>query len=99
MASKFGHLPVIEFLLDNNADINKQDDELMTPLHLAIRSKRIDACRLILEYERVSSQSIESGITLSRAADVPEIRVLLEKAFKSRRKFILVCLLIEINIL
>ena len=63
----------------------------MTPLHYAIHDKHLLVCRVVLEYDEVSSQSIESGITLARAVDAREIRALLEKKLKSRRKVILVC--------
>ena len=93
IACQQGHESIIAFLLDNDADINKQNARKfkMTPLHHAINMKRLSTCKLILEYEQVSSQSIESGITLSRIANAPEIRALLEKKLKSRRKVILVC--------
>jgi hypothetical protein len=60
-------------------------------LHIAIYSKQLAACKLILEYEQVSNQNIESGITMSRIAKASEIQSLLEKALKKRRKVILVC--------
>jgi ankyrin repeat protein len=62
----------------------------MSPLHCAIRKKNFKACELILEYEQVSNQNIESGITMSRIAHAPEIQALLKKALKKRRKVILV---------
>jgi ankyrin repeat protein len=83
-------LPVIEFLLENDADINKLDTNLMTPLHYAIFHKHFSACELILQYEQVSSQSIESGITMARIAKSGEIQALLEKKLKKRRRVILV---------
>jgi ankyrin repeat protein len=98
IACQNGHVDVIEFLLDNDADINKQVEKTrMTPLHYAIHQKQISACKLILKYEQVSNQNIESGITMSRIAKSPEIQSLLEKALKSRRKVILVCLFTAIN--
>ena len=90
MACQEGHISMIEFLLDNKADINKQNDNRMTPLHIAIYTKQFAACQVILKYEEVSSQSVESGITISRISKSPEIRALLEKTLKSRRKVILV---------
>jgi ankyrin repeat protein len=100
IACQKGHVDIIEFLLDNGADINKQVDKTrITPLHSAIVMKRFSACRLILKYEQVSNQNIESGITMSRIAQAPEIQALLEKALKKRRKVILVCLSIAINLL
>jgi ankyrin repeat protein len=79
-------------LLENGADINKKsDDQRMTPLHDAIHQKHFSACELILEYEQVSNQNIESGITMSKIAKSPEIQELLEKELKKRRKVILVC--------
>jgi hypothetical protein len=62
----------------------------MTPLHIAIHQKQLSACELILQYEQVSNQNIESGITMSRIAKSSEIQSLLEKTFKKRRKVILV---------
>jgi ankyrin repeat protein len=86
------HLPVIKFLLDHNADVNKQDTKnRMTPLHDAITNKQISACELNLEYEdAVSTQNIESGISMSIMAKAPEIRAVLEKKLKKRRKVILI---------
>ena len=90
MAGQEAPISVIEFLLNNKADINKQNNNRMTPLHLAILKKQFAACQFILKYEEVSSQSVESGITLTKIYKTPEIRALLEKTLKSRRKVILV---------
>jgi ankyrin repeat protein len=84
------HLDIIKFLLDNKADVNRQNSNRLSPLHCAIVNKQFKACELILKYEEVSSQNIESGITMARIATAPEIRVLLEKTLKKRRKVILV---------
>jgi hypothetical protein len=99
MACQKGNIDVIKFLLDNGADINKQEYQRMTPLHYAIHQNQLSACELILEYEQVSNQNIESGITMSRIAQAPQIQSLLEKALKKRRKVILVCLSIAINLI
>jgi ankyrin repeat protein len=85
-----GHVDIIEFLLENGADVNRQGPDHFSPLHIAIYSKRLEACKLILEYEQVSNQNIESGITMSRIAKSTEIQSLMEKALKKRRKVILV---------
>jgi ankyrin repeat protein len=90
MACQEGNVDVIEFLLDNGADVNKQEYQRMCPLHYSILAKQLEACKLILEYEQVSNQNIESGITVSRIAKAPEIQSLMEKALKKRRKVILV---------
>jgi ankyrin repeat protein len=90
MACQEGQVDIIEFLLDNKADINKQSNQRMSPLHYSIYSKQLEACKLILGYEQVSNQNIESGITMSRIAKSSEIQALMEKALKKRRKVILV---------
>jgi ankyrin repeat protein len=90
MACQEGNVDVIEFLLDNGADVNKQEYQRMCPLHYSILAKQLEACKLILEYEQVSNQNVETGITVSRIAKAPEIQDLLEKALKKRRKVILV---------
>jgi ankyrin repeat protein len=90
IACQKGHVDIIEFLLDNGADINKQEYQRMCPLHYSILAKQLEACKLILDYEQISNQSIESGITVSRIAKAPKIQALLEKALKKRRKVILV---------
>jgi ankyrin repeat protein len=84
------HVDIIEFLLDNGADINKQGLNRFSPLYCAIRANRFKSCELILEYEQVSNQNMESGITMSLYAKVPLIQALLEKELKKRRKVILV---------
>jgi hypothetical protein len=93
-----GHLPVIKFLLDSGSDINKQDPDRFSPLHQAIYGKQFKACELILKYEQVSNQNIESGITMSRIEQAPEIQALLENALKKRRKVILVCYCFAVNV-
>jgi ankyrin repeat protein len=90
MACQEGHVGVIEFLLDNGADVNKQEYQRMCPLHYSNLTKHLEACKLILEYEQVSNQNIESGITMSRIAKSSEIQALMENALKKRRKVILV---------
>jgi ankyrin repeat protein len=97
IACQEGHVDVIEFLLENGADVNKQGPEHLSPLHIAIFQKHFLACKLILEYEQVSNQNIESGITMSRIAQSSEIQALLEKALKKRRKVILVCFSFAFN--
>jgi ankyrin repeat protein len=92
MACQRSNIDVIKFLLDNGSDINKQEHQRMTPLHYAIHQNQLSACELILEYEQVSNQNIESGITMSRIAKAPEIQALMEKALKKRRKVIPVCI-------
>jgi ankyrin repeat protein len=92
-----GHVDIIEFLLENGADVNKQGPSHLSPLHIAIYSNQLEACKLILKYEQVSNQNIESGITMSRIAKSSEIQALMEKALKKRRKIILVCISISIN--
>jgi ankyrin repeat protein len=82
---------IVKFLLDNNADVNTQKPECFSSLHCATSHKQIKVCKLILKYEQVSNQNIESGITLTKVYDTPEIRTLLEKALKIRQKVILVC--------
>jgi ankyrin repeat protein len=91
IACEKGYVDIIEFLLDNGADINRQEHQRMTPLHFAIYYKQLEACKTILEYQQVSNQNIESGITMSRIAKSSEIQALMEKALKKRRKVILVC--------
>ncbi len=71
----------------------------MTPLHHAIYKNQLLACQLILKYEQVSNQNIESGITMARIAKSSEIQVLMEKALKSRRKVILVCFILILTFL
>jgi ankyrin repeat protein len=91
IACQEGHVDIIEFLLENGADVNKQEEKTrLTPLHVAIYRKQSLACKLILKYEQVSNQNIESGITMSRIAKSSDIQALLEKALKKRRKVILV---------
>jgi ankyrin repeat protein len=96
-ACETGQLVIIEFYMKQNNDpgdkncINTQNNDHFSPLHCAIKANHFDACQLILGYKQVSRQNIEAGITLTKIYDTPEIRALLEKSLKKRRKVILVC--------
>jgi ankyrin repeat protein len=84
IACEKGHPDIIEFLLNNGADINNKGNDGMTPLHNAIHEKHFSTCKLILKYDQVSIQNIEFGIIMS--ADSPQIHAMLEKNLKNRKR-------------
>jgi ankyrin repeat protein len=45
----FGHLDVVKWLLDHNADVHVDDDEGDTPLHRAARGGHLEVARILLE--------------------------------------------------
>lgn len=47
------NLPMIQFLVDNNADVNIQDNDGNTPLHLAAKYKNKEAGKIIIASKRV----------------------------------------------
>ena len=49
MASKYGHVKVIELLLQSNSDPNVEGKNGLTPLHVATHYNRNDAALLLLK--------------------------------------------------
>eukprot|EP01088_Endostelium_zonatum_P001747 TRINITY_DN1209_c0_g3_i2.p1 TRINITY_DN1209_c0_g3~~TRINITY_DN1209_c0_g3_i2.p1 ORF type:complete len:429 (-),score=121.70 TRINITY_DN1209_c0_g3_i2:97-1383(-) len=49
LACSNGSLDVIQILLEQGADVNKQDDNGNTPLHAAVGDGNIECCRLLLD--------------------------------------------------
>jgi ankyrin repeat protein len=49
VAAFFGHVNLIELLLNNGVPIDILDGKLLTPLYVAANEKRITACHLLLE--------------------------------------------------
>ena len=50
LAVHSGHLPMIQLLLSNGADVNAKDDIGYTPLHVATQHNRMEVADLLLEY-------------------------------------------------
>jgi ankyrin repeat protein len=49
MACQKGNVDIIEFFLENGANVNKQGPQYLSPLHIAIYQKQLPACELILD--------------------------------------------------
>jgi ankyrin repeat protein len=85
MACMYGQLNIIEFLLENNADINSQSNQTrMTPLHGAVQKQQFKACEFILGYEQVSNQNLEEGMALASQMQLGEFQALFEKEIGRR---------------
>ena len=50
VASGFGQVDTMLWLIDHGADVNSRQDDLWTPLHLAARNHRADAVQLLLDH-------------------------------------------------
>lgn len=67
-AAWFGHIEMIEFLLDNNAEINIMNKSGYTPIHHAIENCQLQAFSLLLKNGASLSIASKSGITPKESA-------------------------------
>jgi ankyrin repeat protein len=51
MASREGHIEVVQLLLDRGADVNAQDDDLSTPLHFAARCGDLQVAEVLIKHD------------------------------------------------
>jgi len=49
LATLYGHLEVVSFLLDSGADIDAREEDGETPLHSAAWRSRLDVGRMLIE--------------------------------------------------
>jgi ankyrin repeat protein len=63
VASQFGHLDVVKWLLDHNADVHVHDDKGDTPLHLAAIEGHLEVARILLEHNAEVNSRNNDGST------------------------------------
>ncbi|KAN0141504.1 Ankyrin repeat-containing domain protein [Lactarius tabidus] len=56
-------IDVVQFLLDNGADVNAQRDDLRTPLHLALNVGELSVARILLEHQADVNARNDDGQT------------------------------------
>ncbi len=56
-------LALVERLLELRADVNVQDDEGWTPLHVAARDGHVDVCRMLIEAGAPVDAQVDDGWT------------------------------------
>ncbi len=49
IAAKFGQLPMVKFLLENNADIHAEDEDTFTALRLAVWNRQKEVTQYLLQ--------------------------------------------------
>ena len=76
MASKEGHVNVVNLLMENGAEVNKADDNDMTPLHWASYSGNLEVVQALLGAKADVDKARYTGQTpLSRALTYNHHRV------------------------
>ncbi|KAL7950547.1 ankyrin repeat-containing domain protein [Trichoderma barbatum] len=82
-ATIFGHLNLVQLLLEHGAEANAIDSRKATPLHLAAWSSRIEIAKLLLQYGAdTTAQDINSHYPLHHAItgnDITMVRLLATK--------------------
>ena len=77
-AAAWGHLDIVDFLLENHADITLIDEDGDTPLHFASRHKRSDVVERFLHYctpEQVNSLNADGKTPLFYAISYHNLRM------------------------
>ena len=49
IAAHKGHIPIIQYLINQNADVNSQNAKGWTPLMFAVEGNQLDAIQFLLE--------------------------------------------------
>ncbi len=90
-AASGGHLPVIQYLLDNNAYIDAQSPNGTTPLMMAARQKQTSAAHLLVEAGADPTQHNEAGLSaadyMERQGEIAEAQWLREQAGAFLRRY------------
>ena len=68
LASGFGHVKVVQLLLDRRANVNKVDEEGVTPLMRAAQEGHVPVVKLLLQHGADTEIKNKSGWTASEAA-------------------------------
>lgn len=83
IAAQQGHLPIIQFLIDNSADVDLTDSQGNTPLHYASAYGHIDIIKALLEAGcHVNGRNAE-GFTAAEFAFTERVLVELESTARS----------------
>jgi len=59
----FSRLEIVQFLLENNADINAQDEQGQTPLHYAAAKSHFDTVQCLIKYKANVNVCDNKGMT------------------------------------
>jgi ankyrin repeat protein len=65
LASRWGHVEVVQFLLDHDTDATIQDNYGSTPLRLALQGGHIGVARLLVDYRTNTTGMDGQVVTLS----------------------------------
>jgi ankyrin repeat protein len=83
LAALFGHIDVVELLLEKGASRNPGDRRRETPLHLAVRSRHIKVVKLLLEKGASRNPRSQLGYTplhlAAKSGHIEVVKLLLEK--------------------
>lgn len=83
LAAQLGHLPMIQFLIDNNADVDLTDTQGNTPLHYASAYGHVDVIKALLEAGcHVNGRNAE-GFTAAEFAFTERVFVELESTARA----------------
>lgn len=72
MASEYGHIELVKFLLESGADLNMVDDDGWTPLHYASRHGNFEIIELLLDLGADINIKNEKGYTALHYAIINE---------------------------
>ena len=71
-ASKHGHLKAARMLIDHDADVMAQDEDMETPLHLASQGGHVEVTRMLIECGAGVSAQTKHGETPLHFASMPD---------------------------
>lgn len=89
IAAQLGHTPMVQFLVDNEADVDLVDAQGNSPLHYASAYGHVETCKLLLEAGCASHVRNAEGFIASEFAFTGRVYVELEstaKAVAERRR-------------
>jgi hypothetical protein len=83
IAAQQGHLPIIQFLIDNSADVDLTDTQGNTPLHYASAYGHVDIIKALLEAGCYVNGRNAEGFTAAEFAFTERVFVELESTARS----------------
>jgi hypothetical protein len=82
LASKNGHVPVVQALLQGGADVDKADDDGCTPLYIASQNGHAPVVQALLQGGAAVDKAQDNGVTplmvASQQGHVPVVQALLQ---------------------